>query len=260
MMRSAMVLTVLLAKSAAGCASGENSYTHIEQGQCAETCLGDKLGICPISIVISTGNLTEGTCAAAGYNKDTSTTKDVKAGPCGTIHFEVYDKSPAVKSAVGCASGENSYTHIEQGQCAETCLGDKLGICPISIVVSTGNLTEGTCAAAGYNKDTSTTKDVKAGPCGTIHFEVYDKSPSVKSAVGCASGEDSYTHIEQGQCAETCLGDKLGICPISIVISTGNLTAGTCSAAGYNKDTSTTKDVKAGPCGTIHFEVYNKTA
>merc|ERR1719198_1782656 len=56
------------------------SYTHMQDDKCAQICLGDKVGVCPVSIVVEAGNLTKQTCASAGFSKDTGTTDTVKAG------------------------------------------------------------------------------------------------------------------------------------------------------------------------------------
>ena len=79
-------------------------------------------------------------------------TKSVKAGPCGELTFEIYDKDVTLETS--CDDGENPYTHMEGGECAQACIGTHLGPCPIGIVTKAGNLTEGTCEAAGYPKDT----------------------------------------------------------------------------------------------------------
>merc|ERR1712032_1163353 len=155
-------------------------YTHMQESKCAQACLGEKVGECPRKIVVVAGNLTKGNCADAGYPTDTGTTDTVKAGPCGNLTFEIYDKSVSADC--------EDYTHMQEGKCAQACLGEKVGVCPLKIVVVAGNLTKGNCADAGFPKDTGTKDTVTAGPCGNLTFEIYEKSGFETAVVAAPSG------------------------------------------------------------------------
>merc|ERR1712032_504978 len=109
------------------------NYTYIKDDKCSQICLGAKVGVCPVKIVVEAGNLTKGTCAAAGYPHDTGTSTTAKAGPCGEITFEIYDK--ATDDDASCTT----YTHVQDGNCGQDCLGDMVGICPVAVVVAAGN-------------------------------------------------------------------------------------------------------------------------
>merc|ERR1719198_2094459 len=74
-----------------------------------------------------------------------------------------------------------TYRRIENGECGDICLGSKIGICPRSIVVSTGQLEAGKCKDAGYT-DAKGEQDTKAGPCGTLKIEKWAK-PTIVDAV-----------------------------------------------------------------------------
>jgi len=67
-----------------------DNYIKIEKATCAQICLNKTIGICPVSIVVKTGGLHDGTCADKGFNKPNGT-KSVKAGPCGTLSFDLFD-------------------------------------------------------------------------------------------------------------------------------------------------------------------------
>jgi len=72
-----------------------NDYIKIEKATCAQACLADKVGICPVSIVVKTGGLHAGTCADKGYTVANGT-KTVLAGPCGKLTFDLYNMKSAV--------------------------------------------------------------------------------------------------------------------------------------------------------------------
>lgn len=71
----------------------------MDGAECAESCLGSFVGICPASIVVSKGGLAQGACASLGFTKADGTLSQ-KAGPCGTITFDKYVK-PATALAFG---------------------------------------------------------------------------------------------------------------------------------------------------------------
>merc|ERR1712232_803480 len=77
----------------------ESSYYRIDGGQCAQICLGSKVGFCPTSMVTSMGKLTGGTCGKLGYAAAGKTM--VKgAGPCGRLEFDLFEKSTVVGPTV----------------------------------------------------------------------------------------------------------------------------------------------------------------
>ena len=49
----------------------------------------------------------------------------------------------------------------------------------------------------------------------------------------------------------------MGPCPLSIVVATGGLKAGNCSALGYSVADGFNV-VKAGPCGNLNFSQFTK--
>merc|ERR1712178_48788 len=73
-----------------------------------------------------------------------------------------------------------TYRRIQNGQCGDVCLGSKIGVCPRSIVVATGQLEAGKCEDAGYTVDKGQ-QDTKAGPCGTLKIGKWTKSTSVEA-------------------------------------------------------------------------------
>merc|ERR1711968_50353 len=172
---SARVATALAALAAAAMASCTN-YITIQEGTCAQACLGKTVGICPTSLVVSKGHLKDGTCADSGYDVEVGF-KDVKAGPCGHINFTTYNQSAQEQPSLTALDGSSctNYITIQEGTCAQACLGKTVGICPTSLVVSKGHLKDGTCADSGYDVKVGF-KDVKAGPCGHINFTTYNQS------------------------------------------------------------------------------------
>jgi hypothetical protein len=82
-MRSFVVLCLSL--SVAAC----DNYIKIDKATCAQICLNRTVGICPTALVVKTGDLHEDTCAAKGFTTPNGT-MSVKAGPCGTISFDLF--------------------------------------------------------------------------------------------------------------------------------------------------------------------------
>lgn len=68
-----------------------------------------------------------------------------------------------------------------------------------------------------------------------------------------------YYKILAADCAEACLGEKVGICPISVVTKFGGLKAGKCTNEGFTKPNGTISQ-PAGPCGKIVFNTFTKTS
>ena len=75
-------------------------------------------------------------------------------------------------------------------------------------------------------------------------------------AASVVSGCDDYYLIQDGTCAQACLGSTIGgFCPRALVVKEGKLHSGECSTKGYDVAVGF-KDVKAGPCGHINFTTY----
>lgn len=86
-------------------------------------------------------------------------------------------------------------------------------------------------------------------------------APPVEDLDDC----DTYSKIVGTECADGCLTSTVGICPRSIVlalhnagmVSTGQLTAGTCKDLGYTVGGSAMTQ-KAGPCGNLNFNKWKR--
>ena len=68
-----------------------DDYTRMEDGKCAQLCVGKMLGFCPRAIVVKFGNLKKQTCAAAGFTHDTKIIHHAAAGPCGKLASRIYE-------------------------------------------------------------------------------------------------------------------------------------------------------------------------
>ena len=87
-------------------------YTRMEDGSCAQICLGNRVKLCSVSLVAKVGNLKKGNCARTGFTHDTGTTHTANAGPCGKITFKIYKlavtAAPAVNhDASKCTDNDN---------------------------------------------------------------------------------------------------------------------------------------------------------
>merc|ERR1711871_329207 len=71
---------------------GCTTYSKVVNGTCAQACLNKTVGVCPVALVVKLGGLAAATCASAGFTTPDGT-KPQKAGPCGTIVFDLYTKS-----------------------------------------------------------------------------------------------------------------------------------------------------------------------
>lgn len=69
------------------------TYEKVVNGTCAEDCLPDMIGLCPVSLVVKAGGLTKGDCKSLGYTVPAAPISQ-KAGPCGTLHFKAFTKGP----------------------------------------------------------------------------------------------------------------------------------------------------------------------
>ena len=67
-----------------------------------------------------------------------------------------------------------------------------------------------------------------------------------------------YYRLDGTFCADDCIPGTVGLCPRSLIVSKGNLTAGQCKDQGYTVAAGT-QDQLAGPCGKLHFKKYSKS-
>jgi len=68
-------------------------YSRLEDGVCADACLKSFVGACPVGLVASEGNLKKKSCKSQGYTEKDGTLSQ-KAGPCGSITFDLFNKGP----------------------------------------------------------------------------------------------------------------------------------------------------------------------
>ena len=66
-------------------------FMRVEEHECAESQLDTMIGPCPQQIVIFFGKLQKGNCRSKGF-QDFLKILRVKAGPCGSISFDVYSR------------------------------------------------------------------------------------------------------------------------------------------------------------------------
>ena len=112
-------------------------------------------------------------------------------------------------------------------------------LCPRSLSVSIGQLKEGLRSAAGYIFADKELKQ-QADPCGTLTLKQYRQEASLAESASLAA-------------------DWLGICRRSLIVSTGQLEVGLCSATGYTAaDEKFTQ--QAVPCGTLTLQQYKQEA
>ena len=78
---------------------------------------------------------------------------------------------------------------------------------------------------------------------------------SIAAADGCVV----YSKTVDATCAQACLNKTVGVCPVALVAKIGGLDAAACAASGFTKPNGT-KSQKAGPCGTIVFDLYTKAS
>ena len=83
--------------------------------------------------------------------------------------------------------------------------------------------------------------------------------PRGAAAAAAATAGDcaTYRKIVDAECADACLPDPVGICPRSIVVSSGGLDGGACKDLNYTQADGTTSQ-SAGPCGTLNFNKWKK--
>jgi len=80
---------------------------------------------------------------------------------------------------------------------------------------------------------------------------------AVATCVSAAASCTVYSKTVDGTCAQSCLNSMIGICPVALVAKAGGLDAKACSADGYTQANGT-KSQKAGPCGTLVFNLFTK--
>merc|ERR1712000_170218 len=125
------------------------------------------------------------------------------------------------------------YRKVQDPSCGDICLPSQIGVCPRSIVVSTGGLEAGKCADKGYTVDKGE-QDQEAGPCGTLKIELWAKADD--TALTVKDDCQYYRKVQDPSCGDICLPSQIGVCPRSIVVSTGGLEAGKCADKGYTVD------------------------
>jgi len=84
-----MISSLIAASSIAYSVSSCESYRKISNGECADSCIDATVGVCPRSLIVSTGGLEAGLCKDISYTVADGTI-DQKAGPCGKIKFNKY--------------------------------------------------------------------------------------------------------------------------------------------------------------------------
>lgn len=173
-----LITRVLLLAAAVAGASACDSYNRVADGVCADTCLGDFVGLCPRSLIVSKGGLSAGSCSSLGYTDAAGTLKQA-AGPCGTLDFNKYTKPAALElAAEGDGNDCHWYRRVDGSFCSDSCLSSFVGICPVSLVISNGELYPGSCPALGYTVSDGTFSQ-SAGPCGDITFGKWSQKPKV---------------------------------------------------------------------------------
>lgn len=76
-----------------------SNYYKISGAECADTCLDDTIGICPASVIVNFGGLSDGLCSDEGFNVPAGSTSQA-AGPCGTLTFNKYSKALLASASV----------------------------------------------------------------------------------------------------------------------------------------------------------------
>lgn len=128
-------------------------------------------------------------CVAGLGDQDTGTEGGTGVGMSishkATAPVPTFMQGPEVGKSAACVT----YYLVKDGTCAEACLDDSIGICPRSVVVKAGGLTEGDCSSQGYTTAAGTNSQ-KAGPCGTLVFKLYTKpSPALDLGATAPSTE-----------------------------------------------------------------------
>ena len=92
-----------------------------------------------------------------------------------------------------------------------------------------------------------------------MKFSTFSSIAGLTFMVAVVAADDctTYNRVVNGTCAQACLGSFVGICPVSLVVSKGDLSKGSCSSLGYTQAAGS-MDQKAGPCGTIKFDDFTK--
>lgn len=97
------------------------------------------------------------------------------------------------------AAGCTNYRKETNGGCADICLNDQIGICPVSIIVQYGGLTKGLCSEVGYTTADGTLSQ-KAGPCGTLTFNKYVKPAVVPVTSALIAIDEIPDNLEETHC------------------------------------------------------------
>ncbi len=169
----------------------------VEGSECGEACLDSKTGFCPRSMIMKAGHLEDGSCKDAGFAIEDGE-EQICAGPCGTIEFKKYKKGTVLRGATPHSLGScETVRKVVGAECAQTCLGDTLGLCPRDLIISAGGLDTGSCKSVGFTApDGKMSK--QAGPCGSLTFDQYKKG-SAASTSGTSSTSISKVEVEVDQ-------------------------------------------------------------
>ena len=68
-----------------------------------------------------------------------------------------------------------------------------------------------------------------------------------------------FRKVVDAECAEACINSMVGLCPQALVVKEGGLDAGHCKDLNFTVADGS-QDQKAGPCGTITFNQFKKSA
>lgn len=141
------------------------NFVRIEDGICAEACLGSFVGPCPRPIVVAAGFLEVGHCAAQDF-VESKGVKHVIAGPCGGLDFNLYvegSATPLSSTVEDCID----YRKTGNGQCVELCFPEHFQSDPRLFLASAGIWEQGLCEEEGYTLANG------AFTKGSLHFKVY---------------------------------------------------------------------------------------
>ena len=142
-----------------------------------------------IPLAVSDGLIKKGAIRATVGPSSIAVSPDVKATIKGTLKINdgnaeeitclnVDTVVAADDAALTVKDDCEYYRKVQDPNCGDICLPAKIGVCPRSIVVSTGGLEAGKCADKGYTVDKGE-QDQKAGPCGTLKIEKWAKADNI---------------------------------------------------------------------------------
>ncbi len=142
-----------------------------------------------IPLTVSEGLIKKGAIKATVGPSTIAVSPDVKATIKGTVKMNdgnseeitclnVDTVVAADDTALTVKDDCQYYRKVQDPACGDICLPSQIGVCPRSIVVSTGGLEAGKCADKGYTVDKGE-QDQEAGPCGTLKIELWAKADDI---------------------------------------------------------------------------------